>query len=103
MRIKKGDTVKMRSGRDRGKTGKVTRTIPDRDMVVVEGVNMLVKHLRPRRQGEQGQRVQFPAPFPASRAMLKCPKCGKTTRIAMKELEGAKKQRACKKCEQTFA
>ncbi|MDO8463109.1 MAG: 50S ribosomal protein L24 [bacterium] len=103
MRIKKGDTVTIRTGRDRGKAGKVLRTIPGRSAVVVEGLNVLVKHLRPRKQGEHGQRVQFPAPLPASRVMLVCPKCSGSTRIGMRRLEDGSRQRQCKKCAQTFA
>ncbi len=103
MRLKKGDMVKMSAGRDRGKTGKVIRVVRDRGAVVVEGLNLLVKHLRPRRQGEQGQRVQFPAPFPASRALLVCPKCGKPTRIGSRALEDGRRERECKKCKQTFS
>ncbi|MFH1098341.1 MAG: 50S ribosomal protein L24 [Candidatus Uhrbacteria bacterium] len=103
MRIKKGDTVKILVGRDRGKTGKIIRIVSDRGAVVVEGANLLVKHLRPRRANEGGQRVQFPAPIPASRAMLVCPKCGKPTRVGALVLEDGKKQRRCMKCKQTFA
>lgn len=103
MRIKKGDTVQLRTGRDRRKRGKVLRVLPERDAVVVEGANLLMKHLRPRRQGEKGQRVQFPAPVPASRVMLVCPKCNVPTRVGVRALEGGAKQRVCKQCEQTFA
>lgn len=102
MRIKKGDTVKILAGRDRGKTGKVVRAIPRDHAVVVEGVNLLVKHLRPRRGGEKGQRVQFPAPLPASRVMLVCPKCAVPTRVGSKILEDRSKQRRCVRCQQTF-
>ncbi|MDO8425392.1 MAG: 50S ribosomal protein L24 [bacterium] len=101
--IKKGDIIKMLSGRDRGKTGKVLRTLPKREMLVVEGLNVLVKHLRPRRQGEQGQRVQFPAPFPRSRAMVVCPKCSVATRSGATVLTDGTKQRRCHQCGQTFA
>jgi large subunit ribosomal protein L24 len=103
MRIRKGDVVKIRSGRDRRKTGKVIRVVLDAEKVVVEGVNLLVKHLRPRRQGERGQRVQFPAPLPASRVMLVCPKCGKPTRVGARLLTDGRKERECKKCRQTFS
>lgn len=102
MRIKKGDTVKMLAGRDRGKTGKVLRAFPDRQAVTVEGVNLLMKHLRPRRQGERGQRVRFPAPLPVARVMLVCPKCGKPTRVGMRPLTDGRKERECKECQQTF-
>ncbi|MBI4142330.1 50S ribosomal protein L24 [Candidatus Uhrbacteria bacterium] len=103
MRIRKGDTVKMLAGRDRGKTGKVIRSIPKRRAVVVEGMNLLVKHLRARKQGEQGQRVQFPAPVPVDRVMLICPKCNRATRVGARFLEDHTKQRECKKCRQTFS
>lgn len=103
MCIKKGDNVKIRSGRDRGKTGKVIRAIPRDQAIVVEGVNLLTKHLRPRRGGERGQRVQFPAPLPASRVLLVCPKCGKPTRSGVRVLEDGTRQRRCVHCTQTFA
>jgi len=103
MRLKKGDIVKVRSGRDRGNRGKVLRVLRDRDAVVVEGANLLVKHLRPRRQGERGQRVQFPAPLPSSRVSLVCPKCGKPTRIGSRALADGRRERECKRCKQTFA
>ena len=102
MRIHRGDMVKILAGRDRGKTGKVIRVIPDRDAVVVEGMNLLVKHLRARRGGERGQRVQFPSSLPVSRVMLVCPKCGKPTRVGARILADRTKQRECKKCAQTF-
>ncbi|MDO8599462.1 MAG: 50S ribosomal protein L24 [bacterium] len=103
MRVKKGDIVKIRSGRDGGKTGKVLHVLRDRDAVIVEGVNLLVKHLRPRRQGEKGQRVQFPAALPMSRVSIVCPKCGKPTRSAAKLLEDGSRLRRCVRCDQTFA
>jgi len=103
MRIKKGDMVKIRTGRDHGKTGKVLRIARDRGMVVVEGLNLLVRHLRPRRAGEQGQRVRFPAPLPVARVMLVCAKCGKPTRVGIRSLPDGRRERECKKCKQTFA
>ncbi|MBI4433228.1 50S ribosomal protein L24 [Candidatus Uhrbacteria bacterium] len=103
MRIKKGDTVKIQTGRDRGKTGKVLRTIAERAAVVIEGMNLLVKHLPARKAGEQGQRVRYPAPLPASRVSLVCPKCGKPTRVGMAVLADGKRERRCVKCAQTFA
>lgn len=103
MNIRKGDHVMIRSGRDRRKTGTVLRVLPSSGMVVVEGVNLLMKHLRPRRGGERGQRVQFPAPVPMSRVSLQCPKCGKPTRGGAQVLADGTKQRRCTKCDQTFA
>jgi large subunit ribosomal protein L24 len=106
MDIKKGDKVMIIAGKDKGKTGKVLQVFPDRDRVSVEGLNLLIKHMRPRRQGEEGQRIEFPAPLNASNVMVVCPKCGKPARIAKKivKVEGKrdKKYRECKKCKQTI-
>lgn len=106
MFIKKGDNVKILAGKDKGKTGKVLQVFRDRNRVSIEGLNLLIKHLRPRRQGEQGQRIEFPAPMDASSMMIVCPKCGKPSRIAHKMIEnektGKKKFRECVKCKQTI-
>lgn len=102
MNIKKGDKVKILIGKDKGKTGKVLQVFPVRERVSVEGINLLIKHLRPRRQGETGQRIEFPAPLNASNLMLVCSKCGKPTRVGSKitvSPDGKKKKfRVCKKC-----
>lgn len=101
MKIKKGDTVKMLSGKDRGKTGKVLHVLPKEGKVSVEGLNIRVKHVRPRRQGEKGQRIQFPGMVASSKVMLVCPSCGKPTRVGGWK-EGEKKMRQCRKCKATF-
>lgn len=97
MKIKKGDTVKIISGKDRGKSGKITVVLSENNRVVVEGVNMRKKHTRPKRQGQKGQIVQMPMPVHVSNAMLICSSCNKTTRISVKKT-GNKKTRICKKC-----
>lgn len=105
MKIKKGDKVNILSGKDKGKTGKVLQVFIQNERASVEGLNLAVKHLRPRRDGEKGQRIEFPAPMNISNLMLICPKCGKGTRVEYKTLEigGRKKKvRACKKCQQTI-
>jgi large subunit ribosomal protein L24 len=105
MTIKKNDRVKILSGKDKGKIGKILQVFPDGNRVSVEGLNLLVKHLRPRRQGEKGQRIEFPAPLDLSKVMMVCPKCDKPTRVAMRLPEkGAvgKKVRICKKCKQVI-
>lgn len=107
MNIKKNDHVKIIAGKDKGKTGKVLQVFPALDRVSVEGLNLLIKHLRPRRQGEKGQRVEFPAPLTISNVMLVCPKCDRPTRVGHKFLEssGTKrgaKVRVCKKCQATI-
>jgi large subunit ribosomal protein L24 len=104
MKIKKGDRVKIIKGRDRGKRGKVIQLLPAERKIVVEGLNLLVKHVRPRRQGEKGQRVQFNVPLHSSKIMLICPKCNKQTRVGFKYLktpdQKKKKVRRCKKCQE---
>ncbi|HEX8973945.1 MAG TPA: 50S ribosomal protein L24 [Patescibacteria group bacterium] len=97
MRIKKGDLVKKIAGKDKGKQGKVVRTVPSEGKIVVEKVNMVTKHQKARREGQQGQRVEVAAPFDASNAMIICPSCGKATRVSYKLLAD-KKVRVCKKC-----
>lgn len=109
MRIKKGDNVKVIAGKDRGKTGKVIQAFPERDRVVVEGVNAMAKHLKVRKQGAKGQKVEFSGPINASNVMLICPKCAKPTRVGMKSLPGdgdaggkSKKVRVCRKCKENI-
>jgi large subunit ribosomal protein L24 len=97
MKIKKNDNVKMLAGKDRDKTGKVLRVFPEERKVIVEGLNIVKKHSRPRREGEKGQRVEVPRKITASNVMLICPKCGKGTRVGYIVSEQGK-QRVCKKC-----
>lgn len=97
MKIKKGDTVKIMAGKDRGKVGKVARVIPSEGKIIVEGMNIKKKHVRPKKQRQKGQIVRISAPFYASSAMIVCSFCGKTARIGYKN-EGKKKTRVCKKC-----
>jgi large subunit ribosomal protein L24 len=97
MKIKKGDNVKIISGKDRGKTGKVLRVFPEAGKALVEGLNLVKKHVRPRKQGEKGQRVSVPAAIDISSIMLVCPKCSKSSRVGYK-ISGKDKFRICKKC-----
>ena len=97
MSIKKNDTVVVLSGKDKGKQGKVLGTIPSESKVVVEGINMVTCHVKPRRQGEEGGIVKREAAIYASKVQVVCPKCGKGTRVAHK-IEDGKKSRICKKC-----
>lgn len=105
MKIKKGDKVKILTGKDKGKTGKVLQVFARRNRISVEGLNLLIKHMRPKKQGEKGQRIEFPAPIDATNLMLVCPKCNKPTRVGFKIVKTAnshKKFRECKKCEETI-
>lgn len=97
MKIVKGDNVKILSGKDRGKIGKVLRAIPSEGRIVVEKVNIVKRHRRGRGQKQKSERISISAPISVTNAQLICPKCGKSTRIGSKLIEG-KKVRACKKC-----
>ena len=109
MKIKKGDRIKILTGKDKGKEGTVLQIFKDRKRASVEGLNLLIKHLRPRKQGEKGQRIEFPAAVDLSNLLLICPKCGKGTRVGFKIAkeesagkETRKKARICKKCQKTI-
>ena len=102
MNIKKNDTVIVLSGKDKGKKGKVLEAMPASGKVIVEGVNMVTKHVKPRRAGEPGGIVSAEGAMYAAKVMLVCPSCGKPTRVAHKVLADGTKTRACKKCNATF-
>lgn len=97
MNIKKGDTVVVLSGKDRGKQGKVLGTVPGDGKVVVEGINMVTCHVKPRKQGETGGIVKREAAIASSKVQVVCPKCNKGTRVAHK-IENGKSVRVCKHC-----
>ena len=97
MFVRKDDKVVVLSGRDKGKEGKVLSAMPKDGKLIVEGVNVASKHMKPRNQGEEGGIIKVETPIYACKVMVVCPKCGKPTRVAHK-LEGGKKIRACKKC-----
>ncbi len=98
MRIKKGDNVRILSGKDRGKTGKVIKVYPGRERLIVENINLVKKHKKSRQSNEQSERMTIAAPIHVSTVMLICPKCSKPTRLGVKEIDG-KKVRICKKCQ----
>ena len=97
MNIKTGDTVKVIAGKDRGKTGKVLRSVPEKSRVVVEKVNMVKKAMRPTQQNPQGGIMSVEAPIHVSNVMLICPSCKEATRVNIKREDG-KKVRVCKHC-----
>ena len=105
MKIKKNDTVVVLSGKDKGKQGKVLSTMPTVGKVLVEGVNMADCHVKPTRQGQEGGIIRKAIPLRASKVMVVCPKCGKTTRCGYKILEDGSKTRFCsgkRGCGETF-
>ena len=97
LHVKTGDTVVILSGRERGKQGKILAVSPEEGKVIIEGRNMVSKHVKPRRMGEQGGIVKAEGAMYASKVMPVCPKCNKATRIGHSEVDG-KKVRVCKKC-----
>jgi large subunit ribosomal protein L24 len=96
--IKKNDTVLVISGDDRGKKGRVLAVDPKKNRLIVEGINMIKKHMKPSRKYTQGGIIEREAPINRSNAMLVCPKCDRPTRIGNKVLENGRKIRLCKKC-----
>jgi large subunit ribosomal protein L24 len=99
MKIKKGDTVSIISGKDRGKKGKVLKVLPQKERILVEGISLRKKHQKARRAGEKGQIIEMPSSIHISNAELICSRCGKATRIGYKIVD-KKKFRICKKCSQ---
>jgi large subunit ribosomal protein L24 len=98
LKIKKGDTVKVLQGKDRGKTGTVLHAHPEIQKVTVEGLNMAKKRMRPRKQNEKGQTVSIARPLPIGNVALVCKSCGKATKVGYR-IEGTEKYRVCRKCD----
>ncbi len=97
MKIKKGDTVQVLSGNDKGKTGEVLEINAKASKVVVKGANIRKKHVKPRKQGDEAGIISVEVAIPSSKVNVVCPKCGKATRIGYSVKDG-KKVRVCKKC-----
>ena len=100
-KIKKGDTVEIISGNDRGVRGVVQRVLPKKDRAVISGVNIIKKHQRPTRAGRsevQAGVIEFEAPIHMSNVMLVCPQCDEPTRVGFTQQEGGHKVRVCKRC-----
>jgi len=102
MHVKKGDTVIVLSGKDKGKVGKVLVAEPKAGKVIVEGVSIATKHKKPRGMGVEGGIIHQETAIYASKVALYCEKCKKGTRHAVKVLEDGSKVRYCKHCGETF-
>jgi len=103
MKVKKGDNILIISGKDKGRTGKIIKAMPKELKILVEGINLKKKHVRPKRDGEKGQIVEIPAALDISNVKIICPKCGKAARIGylIERPNGyPEKYRICKKCKQ---
>ena len=96
--VKTGDTVVVLSGKERGKKGKVMAVSPKEGKVIVEKINMVSKHMKPRRMGETGGIVKAEGAMYASKVQIVCPRCGKPTRVGHKVLQDGTKERICAKC-----
>lgn len=97
MNIKKGDTVLIKKGKDKGESGKVIKVLPKDDKVVIEGLNLIKKIQKAKKAGEKGQMISVPRPVFRANVMLVCPNCKRPTRISHSKDDGVK-YRICKKC-----
>jgi large subunit ribosomal protein L24 len=97
MKIKKGDKVLIIRGKDRTKMGQVLKALPKDNKLIIEGLNLMTRHIKPRKSGEKGQKLSVPSPIHVSNVKIVCPKCKKATRIGFRK-EKNKKTRICKKC-----
>jgi large subunit ribosomal protein L24 len=107
MNIKKGDTVLIITGKDKGKQGTVSRAMPQVDKVIIEGLNIAKKHIRPQGQTRQGGIIEKAMPIQVSNTMLVCTECGKPTRVghdrrSMGTDQKVRSVRVCKKCEKVI-
>lgn len=97
MKLHKGDEIIVTAGKERGKRGKVERVLPTENRVLVAGVNIYKKHMKPRGQNQPGGIIDIVRPLPISNVAFVCPSCGKPTRIGF-EVKGDTKKRICRKC-----
>ncbi|MGI6278395.1 MAG: 50S ribosomal protein L24 [Patescibacteria group bacterium] len=104
MKIKKGDKVKIIAGKDRGREGTVDKVLPKRKAVVVPGINVYKKAIRPKKEGDKGGIVDMARPLDVSKVMLICPKCNQPTRVGYQvsknKGKSSEKLRICKKCQE---
>ena len=102
MHVKRGDTVVVIAGKDKGKEGKVVAANPEANKVIVEGVAVAKKHQKARMQGQESGIIHKEMPIDASNVMRVCPKCGKPARVGVKVFEDVSKAKYGKKCNETF-
>ncbi|OGY58343.1 MAG: 50S ribosomal protein L24 [Candidatus Colwellbacteria bacterium RIFCSPHIGHO2_12_FULL_43_12] len=100
MNIKKGDKVLITKGKDRSKSGKVIKIFVESNKVVIDGLNLVKKTVKPKKQGEKGQIIAVPSPLAVSNVKLICQSCGEPTKVGHRTIN-QKKERYCKKCKAT--
>jgi large subunit ribosomal protein L24 len=98
MKLKKGDTIKVLIGKDKGKTGRVERLNPEKDMVLIENINQFKRHVKSKAQNQKSEIVTITKPLHAGNVAIICPSCKKTTRIGYQIDKAGKKVRICRKC-----
>lgn len=98
LRIRKGDTVRVIAGKEKGKTGKVLQVKPGEQKLYIEKINMIKRHVRPSARYRPGGIIEKEAPLHVSNVMLVCPNCGKASRIGIRSIEDGNRLRYCKKC-----
>ena len=98
MKIRKGDTIQVLKGKDKGKKGKVEKVFPSSDKVVVAGINMVVKHQKPKHGVKQVGKINKNMPMNVANVAIICDKCGKYVKIGYKILADGRKERTCRKC-----
>ena len=96
--VRRGDTVVVVAGKDRGKRGKVLRVVPGKGRVVVEKINMIKKHQRPTQKLRQGGIIEREGPLALSNVLVVCPRCDKPSRLGIKMLADGRKARTCRRC-----
>lgn len=102
LRIKKGDTAVVLTGKSKGKSGRVLSVAPSTEKVLIEGINMVKRHMKPSKKYSQGGIIEKEGPIHISNVMLLCPKCNKPTRLGNTVLDDGKKLRTCKKCKEVI-
>lgn len=98
MQIRKNDSVMVITGKERGKTGKVLRVLPDKDAIIIERINLVKRHSKPRGPQQPGGIVEKEASIPVSNLMIMCDKCNAPVRVGKKVLSDGKKIRICRRC-----
>ena len=102
LKVRRNDTVIVCTGRDKGKKGRVLSVFPEKDTVLVEGVNFIKRHTRRTREDQQGGIIQREAPIQLSNLKFFCNKCNKATKVGFTILKDGKKTRICKKCSEVI-
>ncbi len=100
--VKKNDTVKVITGKEKGKTGKVIMVLPKKERIIIEKINLVKRHTKPKGAAGQGGIIEKEGAIHISNVMVVCPKCGSAVRFGYKLLEDGSKARVCKKCEEVI-